>query len=290
MLNETDDPFVSTRRNPRAGIILAAFASLLLVGIVHGVFAFGCYLINEHRRLSTFEIAMLWSGDVVGLFWFLRYVVRWQWGMLDEAPRPLPGSKFPLSAWFLVLSMAIGFVCESAMTWSLHQEEQTGFARALPSMCLLHRVTPQVVKGVPVYWKLDGRYRDQAGNSYPVTFYVREHEEIPRLPGPIVQAIRQRLANIALPIVYDPERASRSWIPQLGWDDQNRLHYFSLLILLFQFLFSIMFVLLLSESIKNHKHLPWWTELHGLIPLGCEAFIMALFGGIELYIVRRFCP
>jgi hypothetical protein len=154
----------------------------------------------------------------------------------------------------------------------------------------LHGVSAQTASRSATYWKLDGRYQDVQGDSHLVTYYVRDRDELLLLPGAVVLAIRQKQPNISLPIIYDPQRPGRSWIPEIGWDDGNRLHYLSLLILFFQFLFSMLFMTLLWSAIRNDGQLPSWAEYHGLLPLGCQAFIMALFGGLELYVVKRFCP
>ncbi len=296
-----------------AGQVLLVFTLLFLVGVIHGVLAFGCYFINEFRRLSSLEIALLCIGDLIGLYWFLRFCFRWQFGRAEEfeslgsaasIPNPIwvllevgcspigkkSLSSIPKSVWLMLLSMAIGLGSELAMTLALRHEEYAGFQRAVPATCTLHRVQAQIAQGAATYWKLDGQYEDAKGVSHPVTYYVRDRDELGLLPGPLVLAIRQMQPNIPLPIVYDPKRPGRSWIPQLGWDDGNRLHYMSLLILFFQLLFSMMFLALLWSTVKDHGQLPNWAEYHGLIPLGCQAFIMALFGGLELYVVKRFCP
>lgn len=67
------------------------------------------------------------------------------------------------------------------------------------------------------------------------------------------------------------------------------MHYLSFLVLSFQLMLTFFFFCLLRESILRRR-LPWWTELHKVLPLACEAFILALFGGLELYLVKRLCP
>ena len=52
---------------------------------------------------------------------------------------------------------------------------------------------------------------------------------------------------------------------------------------------TFFFFCLLRESILRRR-LPWWTELHKVLPLACEAYILALFGWLELYLVKRLCP
>jgi hypothetical protein len=288
-----DDPSerdAGSEHHRASGRMLLLFSLVLIVGIVHGVLAFGCYFINEFRRLSPLELAFLCLGDLIGLFWFLRFWLRWQFATPEDYESLGPVTHIPRTVWFMMASMGIGLVSELAMTLNLTYEEYAGFHRAVPAICTLQRVQAQTAAGTPTYWKLDGQYQDAAGQNHLVTYYVRESDELDRLPPLVVLAIRQKQPNIVLPIVYDPKRPNRSWIPHLGWDDGNRLHYFSLLILLFQFLFSLLFLAKLWDSIKADEHLPPWADYHGLIPLGCQAFIMALFGGIEFYFIRRFCP
>jgi len=52
----------------------------------------------------------------------------------------------------------------------------------------------------------------------------------------------------------------------------------------FQFTVTFFFFCLLR------RRLPWWTELHKVLPLVCEALIVAFFGGIDLYLVKRSAP
>ena len=274
----------------RSGCLLAALSLLLLVAIVHGVLAFGCYLVSELRRLSYFEAAAIWLGDAIGLYWFLRYAVRWQLGLIECEPRILEDRRLPKMVWVMMISMGVGFLGELAMALLLTREEYTGFHRAVPAVCLVEKIQGDSAPKVARFWKIDGVYEDDAGDSHRVTYYLHVKDDLPLLPGNLAGAIRNKQAGLQLPIVYDPEHPSRSWIEERGWDDGNRLHYFSFLILLFQFLIMLLFLVLLNDRVKQYNQLPWWTELHCLIPLGAQAFILALFGGLELYIVRRFCP
>ena len=91
-----------------------------------------------------------------------------------------------------------------------------GFGRGVPAVCQITALTPSIHMGAPTYWMIDGRHLDAARQQHPVTFYLRESDELPRLPGRIAQAIRRMRLPIALPILYDPNRPARSWIPQMG--------------------------------------------------------------------------
>ena len=271
------------------GSALAALCLLLVVGLVHGWLAFGCYFVNEHRRLAWHEIVLMWTGDVLALFWFVQYCARWWAGERVIERTDLQDVRIPRSVWFVMGSLLLGMTTELGLTLMLRHDEFQGFGRGVPAVCQVTAVTPATRKGVPIYWKVDGHYLDATRQQHPVTFYVRESDELPRLPGQIRQAIHRKQLPIALPILYDRDRPARSWIPQMGWDDNNRLHHLSLVIVVFQFIVTFFFFCLLRESIRRHQ-LPWWTELHKVLPLVCEALIVALLGGIDLSLVKRLCP
>lgn len=186
-------------------------------------------------------------------------------------------------------SLLVGMAAEVGLTLMLRHDEFQGFGRGVPAVCQVTAVRHSTRKGVPIYWKVDGHYLDAARQQHPVTFYLRESDEMPRLPGQIAQAIRRNLLPVALPILYDRDRPARSWVPQMGWDDNNRLHHLSLAIVVFQFIATFFFFCLLRESILR-RQLPWWTDLHKVLPLVCESLIVAFFGGIDLYLVHRLCP
>ena len=282
-----DIRFSDEAHSPGRGCLLSALSLLLLIAVVHGVLGFGGYLINEHRRLSHFETAALWFGDVIGLFWFLWYAIRWQLGLIDSEPRPLAEARFPKAAWIMLISLLVGFCAELAMTLSLRHEEYAGFQRAVPAVFVVDAI--ETSSGLDTgFYNVKGRYEDAAGTTHRVTFYLSDLDNMAKIPQRFAEAIRQKKAGLELPIVYDPHRPGRCWIPELGWDDGNRLHYFSFAILFFQFLGAMLFFTLLEGSIKLHKRLPWWSDLHCLLPLATEAFFLGLIGGLELYVIRRF--
>lgn len=269
---------------------LVALVLLLGVAVIHGWLAYGCYLINEHRRLVWYEMLVLWLGDAIALFWFTRYVYRWWHEPWQPIPDRLSSRRVPRSFWLMMSSLAFGFVAELGMTLVLRHDEMVAFNTAVPADYTVTAITEQQVGGATTYWKLDGTYQDAAAQVHPVTFYLRHRDELIRLPPAAQNAIRLHQVGTRLQVVYDPQRPSRSWIPQMGWDDGNRLHYLSFVILLFQFLFAWLFFAVLWETMRKRRNVPWWAELHSVLPLSCEAFVFALFGALELYVVRRFCP
>lgn len=276
-----------TSRDRTTAVALAAIWALLIVGVVHGALGFGCYLVNEHRRMAWYEIVVLWLGDIITVFWLVRFTVLWLLGKLETCVEPVADRRIPRSAWLMLLSLAIGIIAEFGLTLRLRNEEFNAFGRAVPANCTIRSVH---VDSVKVYTKLDGEFTDAAGRVHPVTYYVRTPDEMSQLPPPIAQLIQQGRVPLQLPIVYDPSRPGRNWIPEKGWDDDNRFTYFSILVLLFQFLFGLAFFFVLSEQLRHQRQLPRWASFYTLLPLVAEAFVAALFGAIELYANPRLCP
>jgi len=270
-------------------LVILALCLLLLVAIVHGTLGFGCYLVNEHRRLVWWEIIVLWTGDLISLGWFLRFVTRSDPSYDPSQTRRLPGRGLPRTAWLMLLSLTLGLIAELGMSLLVRHSEFKAFERAVPGAMTVTAVTP-TGGGRGLFWKLDGQYADTVGVIHTTTFYVRDRDHLNRLPGEVKRRIRRGQAPLQLPIVFDPQRPGRSWIPQLGWDEGNRLHYLSLAVLFYQFMFALCFFYALYASIRNQRRIPWWAELHTVLPLAAEAFIFAMFGAIELYAVHRLCP
>lgn len=46
---------------------------LVVVVLLSAIWVFLPYLVVEHRRLETWKIAGLWSGDFIGLLWISRF-------------------------------------------------------------------------------------------------------------------------------------------------------------------------------------------------------------------------
>ncbi len=279
----------SLAEQPIPGSVLVAVTMLLGIGVVQGWLGVGCYLISEHRRLNAFEMAFLWAGDALSLFWYLNFCIRWLMGRRTVARTVIQNQRLPRSVWLVLGSLILGMSAELLLTVKLTYDEYAGFQRAVPVLCDLTQIVRLPENADPWTYRLTGTYRDQAGRQHIATFLIREADEVSKLPRALAAQLRLR-QPMRLPIIIDPLRPERHWVREFGWDDPNRLHYVSLLVLAFQILFGFAAALNLYESIKRLRHLPWWTELHKVYPLCCEAFVFALIGSLECYVTHRLCP
>lgn len=272
-----------------AGVVLFGVTLLLVIGLLHGWWGFGCYFLQEHHRLLWWETALMWTGDTLALFWYLQFCGRWLLGRVHLTSQTLTKGRLPRSVWWVLGSLLLGMSAEFLLAAKVTYDEYTGFQRAVPTVCDVTEIKRLHANADPWQYQLTGTYRDAAGQRHPATYRLRPIEELSRLPPAVKQAI-QRAQPFPLPIVIDPQRPGRHWVKEFGWDDPNRLHYVSFLVLVFQLVFGFAAAQQVYESIRKHRQVPWWAELHKVFPLCCEAFVFALFGGMECYLLHRMCP
>lgn len=271
------------------GIVLFLVTVLLVVGMLHGWWGLGCYFVQEHHRLLWWESALMWSGDALALFWYLQFALRWIFGWITIAPEALGQPRLPRAIWWVLGSLLLGMAAELLLATKVTYDEYAGFQRAVPVVCQVQEVKRLADSADPWQYQLTGTYRDANGQQHVAVYRLRPIEELARLPQAVANSIRQQ-QPFALPIIIDPQRPGRHWVREFGWDDPNRLHYMSFLVLLFQVVYGFGALHMVHESAKKHRRLPWWTELHKVFPLCCEAFVFALFGGLECYAIHRMCP
>jgi hypothetical protein len=167
------------------------------------------------------------------------------------------------------------------VTLRLRQAEREAFAGARRTVGTIESLTKTNFKQRVAY-ALRCSYVDGNQNVHTATFQLRDPDELPRLVPAVVQAVRAERLPAPVAIAYDPQRPGRSWLADLGWKDATRLHGFSLCVLLFQAMASVVFLLLLACVRSPAGGLPWWYDLHGVLLVGVEAGFVLLFGGLGL--------
>ena len=75
------------------------------------------------------------------------------------------------------------------------------------------------------------------------------------------------------------EGRSRAWVDGAGWDDGQKIYWFSLLTLFFQAIVTALFLLLLRRW--SGELLPWWWDIYKVLPLVVGAFWLFVMGLID---------
>jgi len=262
--------------------VTALLFLLVVAGLAVGACAFGPYLEREHRRLEPWKAPLVWLGLGLALLWFLQFCVAH--GLAGRAVRPPPAGPEGLGrAWWLALITILAAVAaDSWMALRCMWDEREGYAAAVRVPGQVHTVERrEFPKNVP--YVLSCAYQDRAGNVRQSRFALREEAGLV-LPPAVAAAARAGRVPFPVEVAYDPSWPGRDWLAGAGWDDNNRLHYFSLLVLLFQAGGLPLFMLALSGYKKRTGVYPWWYDLHKAYPALVAAAFLLLFGFIELQV------
>jgi hypothetical protein len=179
------------------------------------------------------------------------------------------------------LSEADGF--DLWVTCTLWNNERDGLARAVVAAGEIRSVERKSGSEYHEY-TIRCRFRDGQGTWQDGCFRLHEHRTThqfeDRLPAQVQQALRNKQLPCPISIAYDPVLPARNWIAGNEPGDGQRFHFFALLIRFFQGLAILNFLTFLLLAIKNHHQLPWWYDLHMVVPFMVEAAFLGVFGGL----------
>jgi hypothetical protein len=269
----------SRARSPRA--IVGCLYLFIVAGLGVGVLAFDTYVVAEHQRLSPWEGVWVWVGEGVALFWATVYFIRH-----TVLGVPLTGpSGPPRRTWTLwtiaFLSILAGLGTDLWKTRSLRASEREAFGTASRTVGTIHAVKKTYYEQ-RVGCTLHCSYADSNQVVHHTDFYVRDPDELPNLPPGVVQAVRAEQFPVDVTIAYDGDRPKRSWLADLGWKSKTRLYGFSLLVLLFQAIAAVVFLMMLTAARVGTGRLPWWYDLHATVLVAVQAGVVLLFGGLGM--------
>jgi hypothetical protein len=108
-----------------------------------------------------------------------------------------------------------------------------------------------------------------------------------------LSAIHNDLAPPPLPIRYDRDFPARSWVEQSEWwNARTTFSFLGFMMAVCQAGFTLRFLpvyaLILRVRIKTQGHLPWWHDLHRLVPLLGPALLMLIWGISVRLFTRNF--
>jgi hypothetical protein len=163
----------------------------------------------------------------------------------------------------------------------LRKDEREAFSLARQTSGTIHFATKVNFKERVAY-TLHCSYVDANQVVHSAVFLVRDPDELPNMAPGVVQAIRAEQLPVPVTIAYDVDRPKRCWLADLGWRDMTRLHGFLLLVLLFQAMTSVIFLIMLTGAFFSTRTLPWWYDLYAVWLLVAEAAVLLLAGGVVL--------
>jgi hypothetical protein len=236
------------------------------------------YLMMEHRRLEPWKIVELWSADILALIWFIRFTATHA-----IAGEPLVASQVENGRQRLKNIALIGvavIVIDLGLTLYLMDSEKIAYERAIVAEAqamAIHKIERQEES----WYEVKCNFKTQTGAPYET--YLRVEAKDHLLSATLSpETVHTLMVGTPGPILirYDPAFPTRAWADGAGWDNGDAIYWFSMLTLFFQAIVTALFLLLLSQCLKNNI-LPWWWDIYKVLPLAVGAFWLFLMGLID---------
>lgn len=162
--------------------------------------------------------------------------------------------------------VALGFKGYTA--FSLMREESLGHKNAVLAEGQITRIRRKVRAGALIY-VYQGRFQDRNGVGHDFFHYANERQQegwLQPLSQRTRQALKDRQAPAPIVIAYDPRWPARNWVEGIH-DEQWRLYKFLGYVVILQSVFTFCFAVGLAAEIRNRQEIPWWHDLHMVLPL-----------------------
>jgi len=260
---------------------LACLGIIVVLGVA--VWANLPYLLVEHSRLETWKVIGLWIGDIAGLVWFGRFVLAH--AILAEPLVDLPASEQTQEFKFIVRAGILAIVLDLLMSAYLMVDEHYGYRHA--------QITRAEITSIQVHrreladwYELDSTFVDADGKRHHAHLRVQADRHVlsGNLPAEAIQILSHREMAVGklMPIRYDTRFPPRAWIDRQGWDDGNKLYWFSVGTSCLQTVVIAVFFLFLYPVRRGMQGgWPWWWDIYKLLPLLSEIFCMLMMGLID---------
>jgi hypothetical protein len=166
------------------------------------------------------------------------------------------------------------------MTLSLMFDERHSFSLATRTKGVVHRIE-KTEFGDAIRHEAHCSFVDNKGQRVHTEFAILEQKN-GGFPGQLSEKTKQALQRRNLPsevdILFDPDIPNRNWLADLGWwqEGRERLFHLSLFVLIFQGIALLMFGV--AALLATRTHIPWWYDLHRVIPLMMESFWLVNLG------------
>lgn len=235
---------------------------------------------EECGRLAPTQIVLLWLGDILGLAWFV-------WFLLGTFARlgPAPRREIRNPYWPMV-ALAVALVLDAAAGIHALVTEVADFDRAIPVDAEVTGIQcdPPAGHDDRASFRVHCRFTDRAGTLHHVVFPVGYNSSHPK-PWEWASASATRPADPASPlqlaIRYDPARPGRAWSEMSQGRHINGIEAMAVLRSCAQMLALIPAAITVNH-LRRRKAAggtaPWWMDLHKLGPVIVSVIITLLWG------------
>jgi len=259
---------------------IVRWSCLAVVGLlVAGLWLQMPYLAVEQSRLEPWRILELWCADILALAWFVRFVFEHVLEAEPLAAMPFADTRAQMRG--VATAGVAAVVVELLFTFSLMLNERDRYKYGTTTDATAVAVR-QINRPATTWYEVDCRFKDASGQ--PRQAHVRveaEHHVFPAtLPAATAQVLSSHGRGTSLiAIRYDPQFPARAWADGAGWDDGQKIYWFSMLTLFFQAIVTALFLLLLRRW--SGGFLPWWWEIYKVLPLLVGGFWLFVMGLID---------
>lgn len=239
------------------------------------------YLTIEHQRLETWKVIEIWGASILAALWFVRFT--FVHAICGEPLTEVPKDDGQRQIRAVAITGATVVVLELALTAHLMLDEHERYKQGIVVEARITGVR-ETKRELATWYEVDCAFQDK--ENRPLKAHVRieaKNHVVPSVLAPeTADALyAHRGKDMPLRIRYDPEFPARAWVNGLGWDDGNRIYWFSLLTLLFQAGLTALFLLFLVKY-RTGDFLPWWCDIYKVLPLLAGSFWMLVMGLIDL--------
>ena len=262
--------------NPRKVITVVLSGVLLSLA---GFWAFWPYLESECRRIPPLTVGAIFLSDLLALAWFVRFALR---HASRKRLQYRPVRLKTAFGWALMGSCMLGLCVDLLTTLNYMRVEEDQYRSGERVVAKVLRMR-KAAKPARTRYQLAVEFRDRDGTLVRAELETWKSKKKGWLEGTSSELIGQLLAGriSELPIRYHRDWPQRAWIEGIG-PHGDSIAWFSITVICFQAIFILAGTVPFLTELQRHARsgrVPWWHDLHDVIPLSVEGAFM-LFSGL----------
>ena len=251
---------------------------VLAVAVLLAIFFAGLWLLrftilDEMARVQPWHRVAYWIGDVVAVF----YAVRWAFtdaSQQDAEFASQPQDEKRRIAFKVFLAVVFSLVADISMTAFTSYSIANGIQNMVPATAEVLQVEKKDFNGLADHYTVAVRFDDQAGAMHHglVKFSLKHAEGAEEWMVKPLAALKAAGDIKKIDVGYDPHWPPRVWLWKQTWGSTAGLSPLFAIIHIAQL---IMLHSCFNSSKSNHKDDKSWVSL---LPLACEAVLLLIFG------------